>query len=416
MRIWIIDPHDAIPGEAWGHKHGTFLAMTLVNQGHEVVYWNSNFSHATKNIRSNGWSEIQISDRYKIILVPISSYKAHVSITRLLSFVRFAISLWLKGRNKPRPDCIFLTIPTPFSDVVAVLLARRHKAALILDFRDLWPELFETIFPASLRGFARVLLGPLYWARRFALRNASGLTSVCKTYLDLAFREVPELRERPHVVIYHTGVVNCEFRARMQNDALDGQMVPKLEGETWVIYAGTIGNNYDMRTLWAAAGILRRRSGGENIRIIVAGDGPLSGELTNYIRENNLENLNYVGPLGADLLSRYYAKADLGLCIYQADSTVGIPAKAYDLYAANLPIINSLEGEFGDYLATEGIGRNYHSGDPESLAQTILALASDPGTLATMRAKLVQLAPEYDRDVQYAKNLSLIASVKPLGD
>ncbi len=55
MNIWLINPHDAVPGETLGYKHGMILNETLAVRGHKVKYWASNFAHATKQFRCQGW-------------------------------------------------------------------------------------------------------------------------------------------------------------------------------------------------------------------------------------------------------------------------------------------------------------------------------------------------------------------------
>ena len=200
----------------------------------------------------------------------------------------------------------------------------------------------------------------------------------------------------------------------MRDSSEDASIIPKQFDEIRAIYAGTIGMNYDIPCLMEAARILSQRASGPKICIIVAGDGPLVERLNQFIEDHHLENLKYVGALPRKRLYRYYNSSDIGLAPYASDSTVGMPAKAYDLYTAELPIVNSLPGEFARFLELHHVGVNYRAGDPESLAEAIFQLASDPQRLQVMRSSLARLAPEYDRRLQYAKYEELLRSLSTL--
>ena|GEM_PF-966200 len=408
MNIWLINPHDAIPGELWGYKHGMILAETLASRGHEVTYWASNFAHATKQFRCKGWGEMRISHNLRIILVPIISYTKHVSVKRVVSLLIYYCRVWRRSRLESKPDCLIVTMTSPFSDYITVKVSKWHTAALITDFRDLWPEVFATVLPKGLRVLANVILFPFYYSRRYALKNSHAVIAVCQTYLDLARKIAPNLNGKPSAIIYSTGVRLNDFRAMMHNAEHDAEIPAKNEGEVWAIYAGTLGAKYDISTLMEAARILSENPEARNIKIIVAGDGPLGQTLTEFIGQHRLENLVYVGVLDMPRLSRYYAKSDIGLCTYAPDSTVVIPAKTFDYYAAGLPIVNSLRGEFADYLRQEGIGILYEAGDPFSLATALLELASDPQRRETMKRRLQEIAPMFDCDRQYAHIFDLL--------
>ena len=232
---------------------------------------------------------------------------------------------------------------------------------------------------------------------------------MCETYRQLAFREAPELKSRPSELVYSTGVDLATFRAQMVDTSRDQALVAKETGTFWAIYAGTIGDNYDINTLLQASILLHERV--PQVRIIVAGNGPLRADVEQFIAANQATNVVYVGVLDMPTLCRYYAKSDIGLSIYAPDSTVAIPAKAFDYFAAELPIVNSVVGELEDLIRDEAIGFQYRSGDPQSLADSLATAVSDPSRLSRMKTRLGKLAPNYDRDVQCTKFVDLIERV-----
>lgn len=409
MIVWLVNPYDAIPGEKWGYKHGMFLANALASRGFKVIYWTSSFSHALKVQRCGDWEDRVINPFLTVRIVPCREYSAHVGLRRILSLFDFARGFFVRGWGGDRPRCLVVPSPNLFGDVFSVWLARRHKAALVLDFRDLWPEIFVRALPRWAKRFSRQIFSPLYWMRAYVFRNASGFAAVCETYRQIAFREASELRQRPNELVYSTGVDIVSFRAQMADLERDADLAAKEQGSFWAIYAGTIGNNYDINTLLQASVLLQASA--PQLKILVAGDGPLRRVVLEFIAENKVTNVIYLGVLDMPTLCRYYARSDIGLSIYAPDSTVAIPAKAFDYFAAELPIVNSVEGEFEAFIRDHDIGFHYRSGDPQSLADVLTGAVSAPSRLLAMREELGKLAPEYDRDVQYVKFVDLIERV-----
>jgi len=125
--------------------------------------------------------------------------------------------------------------------------------------------------------------------------------------------------------------------------------------ELRVVYAGTLGQGYDVDGIVAAAAILGERK--VPVHIVVAGDGPSRAKVETAARAN--PNLVYVGRVSAADLGGLYRDADVGLCAYVPGSTVAMPCKVYDYLAAGLAVVSSLDGELAELLREQRIGLRY---------------------------------------------------------
>ncbi len=181
--------------------------------------------------------------------------------------------------------------------------------------------------------------------------------------------------------------------------------------ETWVIYAGTLGSNYDIATIVRAARLLASRPESKRVRMLVAGDGPLRRFLVDSIARDQLGNLRYLGRLAPEELVRYYQVCDVGLCAYGPDSNVAMPDKGYDYMAAGLAIASSLTGEFERLLLRHSIGLHYAGGDAVSLANVLTALAQDEKSRREMGARAYELALRFDKNVQYPRFSEVVESL-----
>jgi glycosyltransferase involved in cell wall biosynthesis len=394
-----------IPGDTWGYDRADCQIRALEAAGYEVVYFAATFSHATKQVRGAPWTTTKDERGRTLVLVPVRPYSGHGSLKRIGSLFDFAFNLWRAQLPAlAKPSLIFSAMPTPFLDVVSVLLARRHGARFVQDFRDMWPELFVHAFPQRLKVLGRLLIQPLLWTRRWSLANTDVYVAVTHEYLDVGLNIAPRLRDRPHAVVYCASDAHQPERARVAPVKL-AAMTKADADEVWFVYAGTLGNNYDIASVLAAFQVAAAQA--PHLRLKVAGDGPLRALVTDATAKLP-ERIAYLGPLNKDELWCLLESADVGLLPYTGFSTVSVPAKTFDYLAAGLPIINSLPGEVDQIIQRHRIGFRYESGNAMDLARYMLALVHDRGELSAMRERSRQAAPKYSRAHQYGQVTTLI--------
>ena len=126
------------------------IGEALASDGHHVTWWTANFSHNFKRFRSKGWADISVRPNFTIRLVPTGSYEKNISVRRILFELRYAIQLYHRAAHLAAPDLILSVNPPQSTTLTAVWLARKHRARLIIDVYDLWPELFALALPQVL--------------------------------------------------------------------------------------------------------------------------------------------------------------------------------------------------------------------------------------------------------------------------
>lgn len=411
MNIWLLEPYGPIPGESWRDYRFTMLGSELARRGHLVTWWTSNFSHHFKQFRSGTWQDREILPGFVIRLVPTRGYDKNIGLGRIRSEVTYATQMYRRGCEIPPPDLIVGTDPSQIVGFLSVRLAKRFNVPLILDVFDLWPELWILAFPRWLRFLAPAVLSPFYMLRRYNLRRADAITSLCDTYLALARRQAPCLPSIRSLTAFN-GIDVAAFRAMLPDPGQVGVVASergKQPGEVWAVYAGSLGNNYDIETLLDAA--IRLQADASRVRIWVAGDGPLRPRITEVIAVARLTNLIYLGKLPPQELVRLYGVCDIGLCLYGPESNVAMPDKAYDYMAAGLPIINSLHGELEVLLREHAAGVQYLAGNSQSLADVTEQLAEDEPGRTVLAHNSFNLAIQFDRNRQYGRLADFVERV-----
>jgi glycosyltransferase involved in cell wall biosynthesis len=405
MNVWMVNPYGALPGEGWREYRTSLAARAFDAAQHDVTWWVSNFDHRSKVYRRAEPSTITISPRFRIQIVPSNGYERHVSFARIRYERTFAARMHDRALTEPPPDVIVLGEPALFTASPIVELADKWRVPLVLDVEDLWPELFNIALPKGLRWTGRFFFAPFYRRRARLLRRADGYIAVTKDYLDLMMSIAP----KSHAAVCYCGVdVGTLRRALGAPTPLPVPVSERLRrpGEIWAIYAGTLGPSYDIASILSAAGQLQ--TAGVPVTLFIAGDGASRGAIVRRIRDQALGNCVFLGRLDAATLTKIYSMCDVGLCTYVQGSTVSMPLKAFDYFAAGLPIINSLGRDLGGLVASRHVGLQYTPQDAGSLARAIRHLAEHPALRESMAANSARLGEEFDYQSQYQRYVATV--------
>lgn len=406
MKIWLINPSGPIPTEKWREYRFTIIANAMVEEGHEVIWWTSNFSHHFKKYRSQTWQDVAISSGFTIRLVPTNSYKKNISFGRILKDVLFGLRTYNKGKREPKPDLIiFAENPLCFG-FAGAKLANYHQVPAINDQMDLWPELFENVFPKSVKKVAHYLLKPVYANRKSIYSKLSAFISLAQPYLDIPAKHVPEIAKKPHAVIYN-GIDVKAARAMQSNNRVE--LPIKINGEVWAIFAGSLGPSYDIPAIIEVAERFERNNTG--VRIFIVGDGPYKSMIEGYLEKSGSKYLHYLGFMEPESLAGVYSMCDIGLASYTQKSNVEMPDKFYDFTAAGLAIINSLRGEVSNWISKLKLGYNYVGGDADDLYEKIKLLVDDSTLLSETKKQSYDAAMLFDKNVQIVKLKEIVGQL-----
>ena len=187
MTVWIQNPFDNLPQEGFRKQRYWLMAEAFVRAGHDVVYWTSDFSHATK--RRRVLSSGAASPRIELRMVPTLPYRRNVGLARIRSHRRYARDWQRLASGAARPDVVVSSFPTISAAEAAVGIGRRAGAKVVVDVQDAWPETFERLAPRPLRWLARLLLLPLRLRAKRVFRSADIVTGVCDRYRALVGRD-----------------------------------------------------------------------------------------------------------------------------------------------------------------------------------------------------------------------------------
>ena len=388
MNIWIVNPYGTLPSEGWREYRSSMLARALVERGHHPTWFLSNFEHRSKSFRKEVYADPALPG-VTICCLPAKAYDRNISVGRIRYERSFGRAFAAASKKLPKPDAIILAEPSLFFGGPVWRYAENYDVPLIIDILDLWPEMFALAAPKPIRPLAAPLLAPLYARRRKLLRKATGVVGCTAGYANIA----RAVTDRP-VDTFYLGVNVAEVQATMQ-DIPDRLRLPAFDGLTCV-YAGTLGDAYDIPSLAAAVEALASIG---RVQLVVAGDGPERPRLE-QLAQQYPRTLTFLGKIPPHDLGAIYAQAQIGLCSYAPGSAVEMPVKLFDYLAAGLGFITSLDGEIRT-LIDAGAGVHCRPGDPAALVETLTDLAASPERVTAMQRVAANYGERFDQRQQH---------------
>lgn len=405
MKCWICNPFDRLPVEAGSLGRYARLSEALADLGHSVTWWTADFSHSLKLARRA--DEVTPKTNCAIRLIAVRPYQKNVSLQRIRSHRDYARNLLLalsaESERGDCPDLIVVSLPPIGATAKVVHWARESAIPIVVDVQDVWPDSFRLLMPPGLLfdALSRVLF---WYARRSvvrALEQADRVTATCQTYAEWAKAYGGQVEQ-----FYYLGAASR--RPGSCSTELHGI---RHSGKLHVLYAGSMGRVYDLKTIIYAVAILKAR--GHLIRLDFAGGGQQEAALGALVMSLGLSDCVQIhGFLDRQAFDALLQSADVGVIGMHASSQVAMPNKIADYLSAGLAIANSLPGELESKLSEYGCGYSYQAGKPESLCGVLRPFLENPEMLVAAKAAACRLFDaEFDADKIYPNYASWLARI-----
>lgn len=380
MRAWVIktgEPVPYLPAESGDRLfRAGLIAQTLHTRGHEVTWWNSQFHHQLKTMRDVPHSvPLRPSeDAPAMIFLPSKGYKRHLSLARFRDHAQIGRAFSALAPIQPPPDVILCAWPTIDLAYAAVQFGQAYKIPVILDIRDLWPDIFyERITAKTGFPFKNYFLP---WERMGtrAMQGADAVISITEGMLkwgQTRFSREAITRDRVFHQSQTTATVDDDLDFWKDRD------VDLSAAKTRLVWAGTLVSDLDIQTLLDAIETLPETSACE-LEFIFCGSGDLASRIADLA--DRLPHVVFAGWVSQNALNALYTHAHIGMMCYldRFDFQLSIPNKVVDFTRSSLRILTNLQGEMQRVLGPEELLISYPTGDVDALRARLIEIAESP--------------------------------------
>jgi glycosyltransferase involved in cell wall biosynthesis len=413
MHIWLVTVGEPLPTDGGDERllRAGILAEMLSDAGHDVVWWTPAFNHSLKVARASRNHSVRVRPNYEIRMLFGGGYRRNISFERIVDHHRLAVEFARESASATRPDVIVCSFPPIELSLEAVTYGRRNGIPVILDVRDLWPDIFLDRVPRVLRPIGQTALG--YFNRKVdrAFAGASAIWGHAPAFAEWG------LRHAGRAATNFDGTFPFGYQVHVPAEEDIGAAkrywsdvgIPGSATSFVACFVGTVGFQTNVEGLIETARLLPPDSG---IRIVVCGTGERFVEL--QAKASGQSTIFFAGWRSRSEIWTLLRMASVGIAPYvdRADFVSTIPNKVPEYLSASLPIaVNLTRGRMVDLVERNDCGFSYHS-DPAALAQTLVALKADPGRLATMRRNAgVVFEREFRADAVYGEMISRLQSI-----
>ncbi|MDQ7773260.1 MAG: glycosyltransferase family 4 protein [Elusimicrobiales bacterium] len=387
MNIWLVTIGEPVPDSVdfRGRLHRTGQFALSFSKDAGIEWWTSAFDHFSRKFMAEDGASIQIGSGLRISVFRGCGYSSNVSVRRLLDQRILAKKMYAAfSRASKLPDIILCSVPPVGIAGVAVSFAGEAGVPVVLDLRDMWPDIFVDHAPSGLKSAAKLLLRPMFREAEKVFSRADALIGITDEFLEWGLGKAGRERNNWDTVIpfaYNSvppAGDTVDVAARAWDKLGIGEKHPFR-----VCFLGSLSRQFDIPTVIKASEMLRARK--IAVQFVICGDGDCLRKFRKMAEGN--PDVIFPGWVDAAAIYTLMRRSSAGIAPLpdRYDYLATINNKSVEYLSASLPIISCpSKGALARFLSERKCGVSFDYGRPELLAELIEGLTRSPGRLAQM--------------------------------
>lgn len=360
MHIWTIKEGEPLPiDECPGRQmRSGIVSEMLVKRGHDVTWWTSDFFHQTKVRLRNEETVERLGDHYRLHMLHANTvYTKNISVSRIRYSRELGKSFRESADKEQTPDLIFCAYPLIDFAYEAVRYGKEKDVPVIVDVRDLWPDIIWEKFGQPLGSLVKLACKGLRKKTEYILKNATAVIGVIPKCLQLseAYGRSLSGNDRVYGLAY---AEKCYTTEETHKAKEFWKNLGILETDTVLCWIGQISEaRTDFRLVLDV--VIKH----PDIKMVVCGDGPSKQELA--ARYQSYKNIVFPGFLDQLYLDSLMKMASIGVIpIHDTpDFTDTLNNKVIEYMAGELCIATTLSGQQKRVVEKEGMGFFFQTSD-----------------------------------------------------
>ncbi len=365
MRILYLHQYFRHPQQA-GPYRSFYLAQALVEQGHEVTMITAHNEPTGTIVNLDGITVYYLSIPYRNEFSAIKRYKA---------FLHFVWKGFLLMRKLKNYEAVYAT-STPLTVGILGLAAKwLWKKPYVFEVRDLWPEA-----PIQLGYLKNPISRKLaLWLENLVYTHASGVVTLSPPNLNY----IQNKWNIPAAMIPNLAIPTEMNNAYPETDIVIG-------------YFGTLGKANGLDKLLELASVADE-SMGNNLKIVVAGDGALKDWFLRELLIRKIKCVTYLGYLEPIEFKKELQKIHFGYVSFRDEPILEhcSPNKFFDYLAAGIPAIFNYGGWLAELTQNHCCGLLHKKGLEKDLIVSLQQFLIQKDNYKELKNNALNLAKAY---------------------
>jgi glycosyltransferase involved in cell wall biosynthesis len=298
----------------------------------------------------------------EVVRVASTAFDRRRLLLRATNYSTYLAQSLVTALRADRPDVVLCMTDPPVIADIALLVARRFDAPLVVISQDVFPEVAVELKRLD----NPLVVGVLRLAIRFYLQRADRVVAIGETMR----RRLAEKGADPENVVVIPNWVDIDVLAPRARDN-DWARKHGLADPFVVMHSGNIGHAQNLDALIRSATFLRDL---DDLRIVLIGGGARRQELKDLARMLEAEQVRFLGYQPRDDLPESLSSADVHV-VGLAKGLAGyvVPSRLYGILAVGRPVIVAAdkETETAQVVQEAGAGVVVPPNRPDLLAAAI---------------------------------------------
>lgn len=352
-RTVIVLNHYARPRNAAGGTRHLELFSRLDGWNTRLIAGNSGMSGKVTN-----------HDEEILETVPVIR-NSTVPLIRILGWLSYAFAAFLRSITARSIDIVYASSPHLLSGVAGWMTARLRRVPLILEIRDVWPQILVEMGATRESSLSFRSLRAI---ERFLYRKADWIVYMAE---GVRHHLIVEGADPNRLSFIPNGADAEDFSPSANRHCLRARY--GFSGVV-AVYAGAHGVANGLDLLLDAAKEVA--IGFPDVVIVLVGNGTEKTRLIERAEAEGIANVRFMDPIPKSEIPDLLAAADIGLhCLADVELfRIGVsPNKLFDYMAAGLPVATNSPGVCGALVDASGCGLGVA---PHEMALALAKLAT----------------------------------------
>ena len=300
--------------------------------------------------------------------------KSKSSLNRLMNQFSIGFNSVKAAKKFGKADVVITTSPPALISIFGKRIAKKSKAKLVYDVRDIWPDVaweMGSFSPKSM--YSRVF----EWNRNHMLKHSDLVTAVSQGKVEKLSNYSPGSD-----VVFITNGLDEKFLENSENP----ELIEKygLDKTFTCVYFGNLGMAQGLTQLLDIAKKTKERQ--MPVSFLLFGSGVEEKKLKMYAEESNLDNVLFPGRLpNADMYTVLKHAGMSFVPLVNKNLTDSVPTKLYEALGVGCPVLLAAAGESANIVNESKLGIAVMPNDDEALWQAFEQIYENNDSFLKMR-------------------------------